>query len=166
MKIISSKSHNFMANRWRNNGNSGKSIFLGCKITADGDYNHEIKKHLLLWRKAITNLDSILKSRNITLLPKVHIIQAVVFPVVVYGYEIWAIKKTESKNCCFHAVMLEKTLESPLICKEIKPVKPKGNQSWLFIGRTDAEAPILWPPDEKNWLTGKAPDALGDWKQK
>ena len=141
-------------------------IFLISKITAHGDCSHEIKRCLLLGRKAITNLDSILKSRDITLLTNVHLVRALVFPVVMYGCEGW----TESwarKNWCFWTVVLEKTLESPLDCKKIKSVNPKGNQSYIFIGRTDAEAeaPILWPPDSKNWLTGKDSDAGKDWRQ-
>ena len=143
-------------------------IFLGSKITADGDYSHEIKRHLLLGRKAMSNLDSILKSRDITLPTKVHPVEAMVFPVVIYGW-MWELDYKESwlpKNWCFWTVVLEKTLESPLDCKEIQPVNPKGNQSWIFIRRTDAEAEtlILWPPDAKNWLIGKDPDAGKDWK--
>ena len=106
-------------------------IFLGSKITADGDCSHEIKRRLLLGRKVMTNLDSIFKSRDITLSTKVHLLKAVVFPVVMYGCESWTVKKVP-KNWCFWTVMLEKTLESPLDCKEIKPVHPKG--------RTDALA--------------------------
>ena len=110
-------------------------------------------------------LDSILKSKDITLSTKVHLIKAMVFPVVTYGCKSWTIKKAE--ELMFWIVVLEKTLESSLDCKEIKPVNPKGNQSWIFIGRTDAEAetPILWPPDVKNSLTGKNPDAGKDWRQ-
>ena len=109
-------------------------------------------------RKAITNLDSILKSRDITLPAKVHIVKAMVFPVVMYGCESWTIKKAEHQTCFWTAV-LEKTLKSPLDCKEIKWVHPKGNQPWTFIGRTDAgaQAPILWPPDAKRQLIGKDP---------
>ena len=147
-------SHHFMANRWGNSGNSDRLYFWGSKITADGDCSHEIKRCLLLGRKALTNLDSILKSRDITLPTKVHLVKAMVFPVVMYGCESWTIKKAEHqpKNWCFWTVVLEKTLESPLDCKEIQPVHPKGNQSWIFIGRTDAEAEtsILWPLDTKN----------------
>ena len=132
------------------------------------DFGHEIKC-LLLGRKVMTNLDSILKSRDITLSTKVHLVKAVVFPGVVYGCESWTIKKESwvPKNWCFWTVVLEKTLESPLDCKEIQPVHPKGNQSWMFNGRTDtkAETPILWPPDAKSWLTGKDPDAGKDWGQ-
>ena len=145
---------------------SSSSFLLDSKITADGDCSHEIKSCLLPGRKAMTNLDSILKSRDIFLPTKVHLVKAMVFPVVVYGCESWTIKKSWTpKNWCFWTVMLEKTLESPLDCKEIKSVLPKGNQSWILIGRTYAEAPILWPPDAKNWLIGKDPDAGKDWRQ-
>ena len=142
-------------------------IFLGSKITADDGYSHEIKRYLLLGRKAMTNLDGILKSRDIILLTKVHLVKAMVFPVVMYGCESWTIKKAEHWSWCFWTVMLEKTSESPLDCKDIQPVNPKGNQFWVFIGRTDAEdeTPILWPPDSKNWLIGKDPDAGKDWRQ-
>ena len=115
----------------------------------------------------MTNLDSILKSRDITLPTKVHQVKAIVFPVVMYGCKSWTIKKAEHR--CFWTVALEKTLESSLDSKEIQPVHPKGNQSWKFIGRTDVEAktPIFWPPDAKNWLTRKDdPDAGKDWRQK
>ena len=104
--------------------------FIFCsKITADGDCSHEIKRRWLLGRKAMTNLNSILKSRDITLPKKACLDKAMVFPVVVYGCQSWIIKKAE----CFWTVVLEKTLESPLDCKEIKPVNPKGYQSWIFI---------------------------------
>ena len=98
----------------------------------------------------MTNLDSILKSRDITLPTKACQVKAMVFPVVMYGCESWTIKKVEHQRIV--AVVLEKTLESPLDCQEIQPVHPKGDQSWVFIGRTDVEAetPILWPPDVKN----------------
>ena len=137
-------------------------IFLGSKITADGDYSHKIKRCLLLARKVMTNLDSILKSRDITLSTKFHLVKAMVFPVW-----MWELDYKESwapKNWCFWTVVLEKTLKSPLDCKEIQPVHPKGDQSWMFIGRADVEAetPILWPPHAKSWLTGKDPDAGKD----
>ena len=108
----------------------------------------------------MTNLGSILKS--ITLPTKVHLVKAMVFPVVMYGCESW------TKNWCFWTVVLEKTLESPLDYKEIQPVHPKGDQSWVFFGRTDVEAktPILCPPDVKNWFIGKDPDAWKDWRRK
>ena len=196
---------------------------------------HEIERHLLLGRKVMTNLDSILKSRDITLSTKVCLVKAMVFPVVVYGCEwshsvmsnslrprgmqptkllnpwdslgkntgvdchfllqgtfltqgsnpglphcrktlltsvpwMWELNYKESwapKNWCFWTVVLEKILESPLDCKESQPVHPKGDQSWMFIGRTyvEAETPILWSPDAKNWLIRKDPDAGKDWRQ-
>ena len=143
-------------------------IFWDSKISAYGDCSHEIKRHLLLGRKVMSNLDSILKSRDINLSTKICLVKAMVFPVVMYGCESWTIKKAwVPKNWCFWTVVLEKTLESPLDCKEIQPVHPKGGQSWVFIGRTDveAEAPILWPPDAKSWLIWKDPDAGKDWRQ-
>ena len=146
-----------------------QTLFLGgSKITADGDRSHEIKRRLLLGRKVMTNLDSIFKSRDITLPTKVHLVKAMVFPV---GHVwMWELNYKESRaqmNWCFWTVVLEKTLESPLDCKEIKPVNPKGNQSWIFIRRTDAkaEAPILGLPDAKNWLIGKDPHTGKDWRQ-
>ena len=148
-------------------GKPWKILFLGSKITADGDCSHEIKRCLLLG-KVMTNLDNILKSRDITLPANVRLVKAMVFPVVMYGCESWTIKKVWAlKNWCFWTVVLKKTLESPLDCKEIQPVHPKGNQSWIFIGKTDAEAetPILWPPGAKNWLIWKHPDAGKDWSQ-
>ena len=236
-------------------------IFLGSKITADNDYNHKIKRHLLLGRKAMTNLHSILKNRDITLPTKVHLVKAMDFPVVMYGCESWTLKNAECRRidafelwcwrrlesllycccCCWvtsvmsdsvrlhrqkptrlpspwdspgknsgvgchfllqcmkvkievaqscptlsdpmdcslrgssiHGIFQARVLEwgaiafSVLYCKEIQPVNSKGNQSWIFIGRTDAEAeiPILWPPDEKKWLIGKDPVAGKDWRQK
>ena len=139
-------------------------IFWGSKITAEGDCSHEVKRHLLFGRKAMSNLDSILKSRDITLPTKVHIVKAMVFPGVTYCCESWTTKKAEHQRIDFWTVVLEKTLESSLDCKEIQPVHPKGDQSWVFIGSTDAEAetPILWPPHAKSWLIGKDPDAGRD----
>ena len=142
-------------------------FFLGSKISADGDCGHEIKRRLLLGRKVTTNLDSILKSREVTLPTKVRLVKAMVFPVVMCGCELDYKESWVSKNWCFWTVVLEKTLESPLDCKEIQPVHPKGDQSWVFIGRTDVEAetPILWPPDVNSWLIRKDPDAGKDWGQ-
>ena len=123
---------------------------------------------LLLGRKVMTNLDSILKSRDITLPTKVHLVKAMVFPVVMYGCESSTEKKSRVlKSWCFWTVVLEKTLESPLDCKEIQPVHPKGDQSWVFIRRADVEAetPIIWPPHVKCWLIGKDPDGGKDWRQ-
>ena len=142
-------------------------IFRVVFIIVDGDCSHEIKRRLLLGRQVMANLDSIFKSRDITWPTKVCLVKAMVFPVVMYGCESWTIKKSWApKNRCFWTVMLEKTLESPLDSKEIQPVHPKGNQSWIFIGRADAEAEttILWPPDAKSWLIGKDPDAGKDWR--
>ena len=99
---------------------------------------------------------------------KVCLLKALVFPVVMYGCESWTVKKAERQKIdAFELWCWRKTLESPLDCKEIKPFHPKGDQSWIFIGRTDveAEAPVLWPPDAKNWLIKKDPDAGKDWKQ-
>ena len=155
---------------WQTDGETmetGSDFILGgSKITADGDCSHEIKRHFLLGRKVMTNLDSVLKSRDITLPTKVHLVKALVFPVVMYGCEGWDCKESWAlKNWCFWTVVLEKTLKSPLDYKEIQPVHPKGNPSWVFIGRTDVEAetPILWPPDVKSWLIWKDPDAGKDW---
>ena len=127
-----------------------------------------MKRRLLLEKKVMTNLDSILKSRD-------HYIAKKGLSSQGYGFSsghvwIWELDCEESwapKNWCFWTVLLEKTLESPLDCKEIQPVHPLGDQSWVFIGRTDAEAetPILWPPHSKSWLTGKVPDAWRDWGQ-
>ena len=136
-------------------------IFSGSKITEDGDCSHEIKRCLLLGRKAMTNLDSILKSRDRGLSS-----QSCGFSSShVWMWELDSKDSWAQKNWCFWTVVLEKTLESPLDCTEIKPVNPKGNQSWIFIGRTDDETPILWPPDAKNWLIGKDTDAGKDWRQ-
>ena len=113
----------------------------------------------------MTNLDNILKSSDITLPTKFHLVKAMVFPIVMYGCDSWTVKKLSTKELLLWTVVLEKTLESPLHCKEIKTINPKGNQSWIFIGRTDpeAEAPILWPPDVKDSL--EKTDAGKDWKQ-
>ena len=115
----------------------------------------------------MTNLNSILKNRNMTLPTKVYIVKAMVFPVVMYGCESLDHKEGwVPNNWCFQTEVLEKTIESPLDCKENKPVNPRGNQSWIFIGRTDAEAPILQPGDVKSCLIRKDPDAGKDWSQK
>ena len=138
-------------------------IFLGSKISVDDDWSHEIKRHLLLGRKAMTNLDSILKSRHITLVTKVRSQSCGFSSSHIWMWDLDHKEGREAKNWCFWTVVLEKTLESPLNSKEIQPVNPQRNQSWVFIGRTDAEAetPILRPPD-KNWLIGKDPDAGKD----
>ena len=127
-------------------------IFFGSQITADGDCSHEIKRHLLLGRKVITNLESILNSRDITLQTKVHLVKAMVFPVVMYGCEGWTVKKAECRKMDAFELWYWRRLDSPLDCKEIRAVHPKGDKSWLFIRRTDAEVetPILWPPHAKS----------------
>ena len=155
-----------MANK-RGKSDAVTDFFLGSKITADGDCSHEIKSHWLLGRKATKNLYRVLKSRGIT------------FPIGPYSQnygfssicvQMWVLDHKEgwTQNWGFQTMVLEKTLESLLDCKEVKPVNPKGKQSWIFIRRTDAEAkaPILWPPDMKSQLTGKFLDAGKDWRQK
>jgi len=137
------------------------------QITADGDCSHEIKRCLLLGRKVVTNLDSILKSRYITLPTKVCLVKAMVFPVVMYGCESWTVKKAEHWRIDAFELWCWRRLESPLDCKEIQPVHSEGDQPWDFFGRTDAKAetPVLWPPHVKSWLIGKDSDARKDWGQ-
>ena len=157
-----------MANRWGNNGNNDRLEFLSSKITADGDGNYEIKRHLLLGRKVMTNQDS-------TLIKQKHYFANEGPSSQSYGFSsshvwMWELDYKESwtpENWYFWTVVLEKTPESPSDNKKIQPVHPKGNQSWTFIGRTDdeAETPIHWPPDVKNCLIWKDPDAGRDWGQ-
>ena len=138
-------------------------LFWGLQNHYRWWFSHEIKRHLLLGRKVMTNLDSILKSRDITLSRKIRLFKAMVFPVVMYGCEeSWA-----PKNWCFWPVVLEKTLESPLDCKGIQPVHSKGDQSWVFFGRNGAKAetPILWAAHAKSWFIRKDSDAGRDWGQ-
>ena len=141
-------------------------IILGSKITADGDCSHEIKRRLLLGRKVITNLDSILKFRDITLPTKVRLVKAMVFPVVMYRCESWTVNKAEHRRIDAFELWCWRRLESPLDCKEIQPVHSKGDQPWDFFGRTDAKAetPVLWPPHVKSWFIGKDSDAGRDWR--
>ena len=115
----------------------------------------------------MTNLDSILQSRDITLPTNVGLVKAIFSSGHVWMWELDYKESWVLKNWCFWTVVLEKTPESPLVCKEIQPVHPKGNQSWIFIGRTDVEAetPILWPPEATNWLIWKDPDSGKDWGQ-
>ena len=154
MKIMASSS----ITSWQIDGETMATmtdfIFLDSKITVEGDWSHNIKGYFLLERKTMTNLDSILKNRDIILSTKVYIVKAMLFPVVMYGCESWTIKKAEHLRIDAFELRCWRTLESPLDCKEIKPVHPKGNQSWIFIGRTDAEAeaPILQSHDTKDWL--------------
>ena len=141
-------------------------IFLGSKITADGDCSHEIKRCLLLGRKAMTNLDSTLKKQRHYFANKGPSSPSYGFSSShIRMWEFYHKERWAPKNWCFELWCWRKLL-SPLDCKEIQPVHPKGNQSWTFIGRTDAESetPILWPPDAKNWHIGKDPDAEKDWR--
>ena len=142
-------------------------IFGGSKITADGDCSHEIKRRLLLGRQVMTNLDSILKSRDITLPTKVSLVEAMVFPVVTYRCESWMVKKAEGWRIDAFELWCWRRLLRVLDCKEIQPVHSKEDQFWVFIGRTDVEAetPILWLPHEKSWLIGKDLNAGKDWGQ-
>ena len=142
-------------------------IFLGSKITADND--HEIKRLLLLERKAMANVDSIFKSRDVTLPTKVCVVRTTVFPVVMYGCESWTIRKAERQRIdTFKLWCWRRLLRVPWTAGRSKPVNPKGNQFWILIRRTDTEAetPILWPPDAKSWLIWKDPDAEKDWRRR
>ena len=138
---------------WQIDGETMRNFILGgSKITADGDCSHEIKRHLLLGGKVMTILDSIFKSRDITLPTKAHLVKAMVFPVVMYGCESWTVKKAERRRVDAFELWCWRRLLSPLDCKEIQPVHSKGDQSWVFFGRNDAKAkaPILWPPHAKS----------------
>ena len=149
-------------------------IFLGSKITVDSDCQYEIKRHLFLGINTMANLGSVLKSRQHIKKQRHYFANKCPYSQG-YGFSsghvwMWELNCEESwvlKNWCFWTVVLDKTLESPLDSNEIKPVYPKGNQPWIFIGRTDvkAEAPILWPPDVKRQVIGKAPDSGKYWVQ-
>ena len=155
---------------WQIDGETVADFILGgSNMTADGDYSHEIKRLLLLGRKVMTNLlvrQHIKKQRHY-FVNKGPSSQGCFSSSHVWMWELDYKERWVQKNWCFWTVVLEKTLESPLDCKEIQPVHPKGDQSWVFIGRTDveAEAPILWPPDAKIWLIAKDPNAGKDWRQ-
>ena len=156
---------------WEVDGETVETVsdftFGGSKITADCDFSHEIKRGLLLGRKVMTNLDSIFKNKHY-FANKGPSSQGYGFSSGhVWMWELDYKERWAPGNWCFWTVVLEKTLESPLDCKEIQLVHPKGDQSWVFIGRTDVEAetPVLWPPDAKSWLIGKYPDAGKDWGQ-
>ena len=154
---------------WEIDGETVETVsdfnFLGSKITANGDCSHEIRRRLLLGRKVMTNLDSIFKSRDITLPTKVHLVKAMVFPVVIYGCESWTVKKAECWRIDAFELWCWRRLLSPLDCKEIQPVHSEGDQPWDFFGRNDAKAetPVLWPPHARSWLIGKYSDAGRDW---
>ena len=154
-----------MASRWGNNGNSDRLHFLSSKITADGDCSYETETCSLLGRKAMTNLDNILKGRDISLPTKVHIVKAVIFPLVMYGRDNWTMKKAECQRIdAFDLWCCRRFLRHPLTAR-------RSNHSILkksvlnIYWKVDAEAPILWPPDAKSWLTRKDPDAKKGWKQ-
>ena len=144
-------------------------IFGGSQITANGDCSHEIKRRLLLGRKVMTNLDSILKSRDITLPTKVRLVKAMVFPVVMYRCESWTVKKAECQRIdAFELWCWRRLLRVPWTARRSnQSIHSKGNQSWVFFGRIDAKAetPVLWPPDAKSWLIRRDPEAGKDWGQ-
>ena len=147
-------SHHFMGNIWGNRGNSVRLYFWGSKITADGDCSHEIKRHLLLGRNVMTNLDSIFKSRDITLPIKVCLIKAIVFPVVMYGCENWTMKKAEHRRIdAFELWCWRRLLRVPWTARRSnQSILKEILQSWVFFGRSDAKAktPVLWPPHAKS----------------
>ena len=156
-----------MANRWGNNGNGERLYFFWLQITADGSWSHEIKRRLLLGRKAMINLDSILKSRDITLPTKVHLIMAMVFPVILYGCESWTIKKAEHRRIdAFELWCWRRPLRIPWTARRsnqsiLKEISPEYSLEGLML---KLKLPILWPPDAKNWLIGKDPDAGKNWR--
>ena len=157
-----------MANRWGNNRNSERLYLLGSKITTDGDCSHEIKRWLLLWRKPMTNLNSILKSRDITLTTKVRLVKAMVFPVIMYGCESWTIKKVAFWRIdAFELWCWERLLKVPWTARRSNQSILKEISPDYSVGRTDVEAetPIFLAPDAKNWLIGKDPDAGEEWSQ-
>ena len=137
-----------MGKQWK----QGQSIFWGSKITADGDCSHEIRRRLLLRRKVMTNLDRILKSRDITLQTKVHLVKAMVFPVVMYGCESWTVKKAERQIIdAFELWCWRRLLRVPWTARRSNQ-SIQGDQPWDFFGRNDAKAetPVLWPPHAKS----------------
>ena len=154
-----------MANRWGNSGNSDRFIFWGSKIDVDGDCSHEIKICLLLGRSCDQPRQHIKKQRHYFANKGPSNQSCGLSNSHVWMWELDYIESWGLKNWCFWT-MVEKTLESPLDCKEILPVHPEWNQSWIFTGKTNAEAetPVLWPPDVKNWLIWKAPDVGKDWR--
>ena len=162
------ESHHFMANEWGNNGNSEKLYFLELQNHWDNDCSHEIKT-LAPWKKSYDKPRQYIKNQRHYFANKCPSSQSFGFSSSqVWMWELDYYKESwELKNWCFWTVVLEKTLESLLDCKEIQSVHPKGDQSWVFIGRTDVEAetPVLWPPDAKSWLIWKDPDAGKDWRQ-
>ena len=154
--------------RWWINGNSDRLYFLGLQNHCRWWLQPWNWKMLSPWKKSYDQPRQHIQKQRYYFANKVHLVKAMVFPVVMYGCKSWTIKKAEcQKTDAFELWCWRRLLESPLDCKEIQPIHPKGNQSWIFIGRNDAkaEAPILWPPDGKNWLIEKDPDAGKDWGQ-
>ena len=152
-KIMASGPITFTANRWGNSVNSDRLLFFWGAPKSLQMVTAVMKlRHLLLGRKVMVNLDSLLESRDVTLLTKVCLVKAMIFPVVMYGCESWTIKQAEHQRIDAFELWCWRRLSSPLGSKEIQPVHPKGDQSWVIIGRTDTEAetPIFWPPDAKN----------------
>ena len=143
------------------------TIFGGSKITADGDCGHEIKRCLLLGRKVMTKLDSIFKSRDITLPTKVRLVKAMVFQVVMYGCESWTVRKLRAKELMLLNCGVGEDSWESLGLQESQSVHSEGDQPWDIFGRNDAKAetPVLWPPHTKSWLIGKDSDAGKDWWQ-
>ena len=160
-------SHHFMTNRWGKNGNSGRFYFIWLQNHCERWLQPWNSKTLAPWKKSYDKSKQHIKKQRHHFANKGPNNQS-------YGFSsslvwMWDLDHKEGwvlKNWCFQAVVLEKTLESPLDCKEIKPVNPQGNQPWILIERTDAEAPILWPANAKSWLIGKDPDAGKGWRQK
>ena len=143
-------------------------LFLGSKITADGHCSHEIRRRLLLGRKAMTNLDGVLKIRDITLLKKIHIVKAMVFPVGMYGCESWSIKKVEHQRIdAFELWCCRRLLRVPWTARKSNQ-SIKGNQPWILFGKDWcwAESPVFWSSDVNSWLIGKVLDGGKDWGQK
>ena len=142
-----------------------QTIFLGSKITADGECSHEIKRHLLLGRKVMSNLDSILKSRDITLPTKVCLVKAMVFPVVIYGCESWTVKKAECRRInAFELWCWRRLLRVPWTARSHHSILKEISPQYSLEGHAEAEDPILWPPDAKNRLTEKDPDDGKNWR--
>ena len=157
-----------MGNRWGDSGNSVRLYFLGCKTTADSDCSHEIKRCLLLGKRVMTNLDSILKSRDMTLPTKVHLVKAMVFPVVMCGCESWTVKKAERRRIdAFELWCWKRLLRAPWTARRsnqsiLKEISPGWSLEGLML---KLKLPNLWPPHVKCWLIGKDPDAWRDWGQ-
>ena len=158
-----------MANRRGKRGSRDNFLFLGSKTAVDDDSSHEIRRQLLLGRKAMTNLDSVLKSRDITLPTKVHIVKAMVFSVVKYSCESWTMKKAANRRIeAFELWCCRRLMRVPWTARRSNQVNLKGNQPWILTGRTDceAEAPVFWSPNVGSWVIGKVYDAGKYWGQK